>query len=112
MKIKFIVLLVLIFNAAWSQKSKPTEVIHDSKGRVTFARYNVNETKVPNNAAPEFLKSELALSNHDRVELLETDRDNIGILHQTYQQYYKNVKVAGGIYKVHGRNSIETINGL
>ena len=46
-------------------------------------------------------KSGFELSVNDQMNLLKTDKDQIGYSHYRYQQYYKNHKVLYGEYIVH-----------
>ncbi len=41
------------------------------------------------------------MKEEDEYRMLKKETDQIGILHEVYQQYYKGIKIEGAIYKVH-----------
>lgn len=49
----------------------------------------------------ESLQSALAPGSNDSWKLIRTDRDDLGMSHPRYQQYYKNVPVMMGEYILH-----------
>jgi len=46
-------------------------------------------------------RSAFGLSNADKMHLLKTKTDDLGYTHYTLSQYYRNIKVDGGIYILH-----------
>ena len=52
------------------------------------------------------------MNSNDSLKLIKETRDNLGITHQRYQQYYKGIKIEGGEFLLHGRNdTIDFMNG-
>ncbi|MEO8823910.1 MAG: M4 family metallopeptidase [Ginsengibacter sp.] len=52
------------------------------------------------------------MGNSDSLVLEKETTDEIGMVHQRYQQYYKGVKVENAEYMIHGNaDSVETMNG-
>ncbi len=51
-------------------------------------------------------------SKLDEFRIEEQKRDELGIDHVTYQQYFSGMRVEGGVYKLHGKgDAIESMNG-
>ena len=44
------------------------------------------------------------LTSNDKFELFNTEKDDIGFTHYSYQQYYKGILVEGGQYLLHEKN--------
>ncbi|NVO83948.1 M4 family metallopeptidase [Hymenobacter terrestris] len=62
--------------------------------------------------APAVLRQQLALSSSDELLAVETKADELGFVHEKYQQYYKGVKVEHALYTVHARQgNLESISG-
>jgi len=62
--------------------------------------------------ATSFLKNALQVSNEDSFALVKETTDQLGIVHQRYQQYYNGIKVENAEYMIHGKNGIiKTMNG-
>ncbi len=54
---------------------------------------------------------ELGLSDNSTMKLVDSQTDELGIVHQTYQQMYAGIPVYAGIMKLHQRGSKVTANG-
>lgn len=62
--------------------------------------------------AISFLKNTLQATDNDSFVLEKEATDELNMIHQRYQQYYKGIKVENAEYMVHGKNGdIETMNG-
>ncbi|NVO32615.1 M4 family metallopeptidase [Hymenobacter lapidiphilus] len=62
--------------------------------------------------APTVLRQQLALSSSDELLAVETKADELGFVHEKYQQYYKGIKVEHALYTVHARQgNLESISG-
>ena len=62
--------------------------------------------------APAMLRQQLALSSADELLSAKTQTDELGYVHEKYQQYYKGIKVEHGTYSVHARQGVvESISG-
>lgn len=57
-------------------------------------------------------KSQLGLTDFDEMQLIRTETDALGMLHQKFQQYYKGVAVEGNVVILHSRNGmLKSLNG-
>jgi Zn-dependent metalloprotease len=84
----------------------------NEKGKIIFVKFNPLEKPLPLNKANEVLRSILGLKETDSYQMIEAEKDQLGFIHQFYQQYYKGIKVEFAAYAVHARNGlIESING-
>ncbi|WP_026351237.1 M4 family metallopeptidase [Hymenobacter aerophilus] len=64
------------------------------------------------NDAPAVLRQQLALGSADELLSVGTKADELGFVHEKYQQYYKGIKVEHAIYAVHARQgNVESISG-
>ncbi|SET90929.1 M4 family metallopeptidase [Hymenobacter actinosclerus] len=62
--------------------------------------------------AAAVLRQELALSSSDELLSAGTQADELGFVHEKFQQYYKGIKVEHAIYAVHARQgNVESISG-
>jgi bacillolysin len=62
--------------------------------------------------AAQVLRQELALTANDELRPLRTETDELGMVHQRFQQYYRGVKVEHGELSVHARTGrIELLSG-
>ena len=62
--------------------------------------------------ATQVLRQELALTANDELRPLRTETDELGLVHQRFQQYYRGVKVEHGQLSVHARTGhIEALSG-
>lgn len=84
----------------------------DDKGNTTFIEFDVKTSAWKSNQAKDMLRTLHSASLDDDFQTTKSEKDELGYLHETYQQYYKGVKVQFGEYKVHSKNGvIETANG-
>ena len=57
-------------------------------------------------------KSLLQLEANDKLQLLKTEKDQLGFHHHRYQQTYKGIPVEGAIYLMHEKNDrVKHANG-
>ncbi len=60
----------------------------------------------------QLLTNIFELQSSDELKIRGQKSDNIGFMHDTYHQYYKDRRVEGGVLKVHSKNGeIQTISG-
>ena len=79
-----------------------------ANGKIKFA--HVSNAKIAD--AANFFKNTLQTTDGDSFVLMKESKDELGMTHQRYQQYYKGIKVENAEYMLHGKNgNIETING-
>jgi Zn-dependent metalloprotease len=61
----------------------------------------------------EGLSTMLGMSSNDSWKLIRSDKDDLGMNHARYQQYYKNLKVITGEYILHEQQGrVLSANGL
>jgi len=62
--------------------------------------------------ASAVLREQLQLSNDDQMVQAKTEADELGFVHEKYNQYYKGVKVEHSTYTLHGRQgAVQSISG-
>ncbi len=62
--------------------------------------------------ASSFMNSLLGLAHEHTFTLLQEQKDNLGMHHLSYQQYYKGIPVEEGMVLIHGKREIvSTMNG-
>jgi bacillolysin len=85
----------------------------DKYNVVNFMAFNLENYFVPIENARQLLHDSLNLSSDDNLVLIQEKKGGVkSFTRQTYEQYYKGIKVEDGLYGVHGRNGkIEYIGG-
>lgn len=82
----------------------------DERGKKFIKYDNSKQHQLQN--AKDLIRQELKLSSDDDLIKIQTNYDNLGFVHEAYQQYFKGVKVEFGTFKVHAKNGrIQTMNG-
>lgn len=72
----------------------------------------VEQSKSKRNQAQELFTKHYQTTPENRLVQTESATDNLGFVHDKYQQYYKNIKVDGGLITVHSRNDVvESLSG-
>ncbi|WP_426493551.1 M4 family metallopeptidase [Hymenobacter sp. 102] len=62
--------------------------------------------------AQAVLREQLQLTQDDQLVQAKTEADQLGFVHEKYQQYYKGIKVDYATYSVHARQGrVESISG-
>jgi len=62
--------------------------------------------------APEVLRRELGLGASDELRLLRRETDELGYVHERFQQYYQGVKVEHGAMSLHAKaGRVESLSG-
>ncbi|MCA8833204.1 M4 family metallopeptidase [Hymenobacter pini] len=62
--------------------------------------------------AQSLLREQLQLTSDDQLLQAKTEADQLGFVHEKYQQYYKGIKVDYATYSVHARQGrVESISG-
>ncbi|MFK7767248.1 MAG: M4 family metallopeptidase [Mariniblastus sp.] len=61
-------------------------------------------TTTPVEDRMELLREHLDLGKFDSYQRIDLDRDQIGFAHFKYQQYFNNIAVENGTYKVHSKD--------
>ena len=88
----------------------------DANEQVSFATLRTDSAPQPITQSVELLKSLYSMRNTDEVKPYSKKneiRDASGIIHQYFEQYYRNVRVEHGTMSVHSdmQGNIETIFG-
>lgn len=83
----------------------------NKEGIIQFVRFD-ETAKLNVKNRSNFLKEFLEIPEHTTFVKVDSKTDKIGILHETFQQYYNTIPVEFGIYKMHLKNGIlSAING-
>ncbi|RSK37412.1 M4 family metallopeptidase [Hymenobacter metallilatus] len=66
----------------------------------------------PLSSAQAILREQLQLTPDDHMVATKAEADQVGFVHEKYQQYYKGIKVEHATYSVHARRGqVESISG-
>ena len=77
-----------------------------------FLRFQKEDAKTSRSNALAAFKKNLEMQSDDELRLRNTETDQLGFVHDKFQQYFKKVKVEGAIYSAHSRNGlIENYSG-
>ncbi|MCG8731893.1 M4 family metallopeptidase [Tenacibaculum finnmarkense] len=69
-------------------------------------------SKMPLQKAPDLIRSKLKLTSNDNLQKIKSEVDNLGFIHEKFQQKFKGVKVEFGTYTAHAKNStLRTMDG-
>jgi len=97
-----LVLLLFCISVAFAQQKKQKKYISFNKN----TSYSLQNAK-------ELIKKKLKLSSDEDLTKIKTESDQIGYIHEKYQQYFQGIKVEFGTYTVHAKNSIvKSMSGL
>ncbi len=106
-------LLVLLVSFQAYSQVKPVirERVISKDGKPTLIKLAKSRT-VPLYEAGEILKEQLALPAANELKMVTTTTDDLGMVHQKFQQYYKGIKVEYATYSAHGHgNNLQLMNG-
>ena len=79
---------------------KNDRFVIDKRGNNIYIKFSPKSNTSASNFFQEFA-SIFHLTANDKFELFNTEKDNIGFTHYSFQQYYKGVLVQGGQYLLH-----------
>ncbi len=82
---------------------KNDRFVIDKRGNNIYIKFSPKSNTSASNFFQEFA-SIFNLTPNDKFELLNTEKDDIGFTHYSYQQYYKGILVEGGQYLLHEKN--------
>lgn len=88
---------VFVMSVIFAQTTKPDS----GKKFPTFVKFNYNVSPDQKDA---LFQEYLQLSEHDQMQLLTSDLDELGFTHEKYQQYFNGVKVDGSMVSIHSNN--------
>ena len=78
----------------------------EGKRSKEFPRFQKERAKTNRSNIDAVLKKNLEMQGDDELRPDRTDSDQLGFVHDKFQQYYKKIKVEGAVYSVHSRNNI------
>jgi Zn-dependent metalloprotease len=108
-RLLLVAVLCLCADFLQAQNVDTTGLQRNENGKISFAHV-LSNTKMAD--AKNFLKNALHTTTADSFGLEKQTTDELGIIHQRYQQYYKGIKVENAEYMLHGKNGvIKTMNG-
>ncbi|EDO25439.1 predicted protein, partial [Nematostella vectensis] len=79
------------------------EMVFDDKGQPSLIIFN-ESANVSSANFQNVLKENLKLRSDFNFVKIKDEMDNLGIVHEKYQLYYKTVKVEFATYTIHSRN--------
>lgn len=91
-KLLLAALLFLSSLAVKAQNNDTLEIQRKENGNIQFARFKPNANMKMQNGST-FLKDVLQAKSNDELRLTKVNKDELGITHRRYQQYYKGIKV-------------------
>ncbi|MGG8498155.1 M4 family metallopeptidase, partial [Tenacibaculum sp. TC6] len=69
-------------------------------------------SKISLEKAPELIREKLKLSSNDGLARIQSKSDDLGFVHEKYQQRFKGLKVEFGTYTAHAKRGVlESMNG-
>lgn len=71
-----------------------------------YPRLKKETGKITRDKADQEFKKNLEMDVDDELRAEKSEKDQIGFIHDKYQQYYKKVKVEGAVYSTHAKNNI------
>jgi len=81
-------------------------------GTPAFVHFQLGSKAYSQSEATKALTDQLQLTKDDQVLQTKVETDQLGFVHQKYDQYYRGIKVEHAAYTVHARRgTIESISG-
>ena len=106
----FLFLFLFVATISFAQVIEKQEL--DRNGNPTFVKFDTKSRSYTKSETKAVLSSIFEMTKNDEYKSLRSEKDQIGITHERFQQYYKGIKVENGIYIVHSRNgAIESLSG-
>jgi Zn-dependent metalloprotease/subtilisin-like proprotein convertase family protein len=116
-------ILVIGMNPSWAQVLNGTraKAVHPSASEARFDYRSQaplyvefeSSSFVSASAQTEVLNSVLKVNANDSWTLIRSDRDDLGMTHHRYQQYFQQVKVMTGEYILHEKQGrLVSMNGM
>jgi len=111
-KLKFLFILSTLILLSFGVNAQVEKEVLSVDGFPTFVKFNTTNNVKYEKDATNVLKEFLNLGTNDEYKIINEGTDALGVNHQKFQQYYKNIKVEYGTYSVHSKNGIiNSING-
>lgn len=103
-RILLFAILSFILTQAFAQK-------RSTKGNV-FPHFQELQKNVPRAQVQNVFRQYFSMTQADKLVLMKSESDQLGFVHEKFQQYYKNIKVDGATYTAHSKGGlIQTISG-
>lgn len=104
---------ILSGRAAEQVNANANELRYDARSNAPlYVEFKAN-SYIAASAGMEGLNSILGATSNDNWRIIRSDRDDLGMNHARYQQYYKNIKVITGEYILHEKQGrIVAANGM
>jgi Zn-dependent metalloprotease len=96
-----------------AQNNDTLDIFRNEKGVIQYVWLDINENSTRFMTQDAFfLKSILKTNENDEFKLISEEKDESGVTHKRFQQYYKGIKVEYAQVLLHGKNNfIEVMNG-
>ncbi|SHI36783.1 Por secretion system C-terminal sorting domain-containing protein [Hymenobacter daecheongensis DSM 21074] len=104
----------LICSAAHAQDmaAKVQEKVMAADGTPELVAFRAESAPYTLNDARKAFVEQLQLTNDDQMLRAKTETDQLGFVHEKYQQYFKGIKVEHATYSLHARaGKVETMTG-
>ena len=104
---------LLVFSLTSFAQVKPviTERVIAKDGVPTLIKLDAKQA-VPLYEAEQIIKQQVELPQKNNLKLVSSTVDDLGMVHQKYQQYYDGIKVEYAEYHAHGKgNTLHLLNG-
>ncbi|MBK7683901.1 MAG: hypothetical protein IPJ26_16190 [Bacteroidetes bacterium] len=104
---------VLIGASAQAVHPSASEVRFDHRSAAPLFIKFEKSSFISTNAGMDVLRTTLNAKPSDRWTLIRSDRDELGMMHKRYQQYFNNIKVMTGEYILHeSQGRLISANGM
>lgn len=99
----FLVSLLFAFSSFLTQAQEMEQIINDPNGNPKTIKFTQG-TKVSADDTKSLLLSYLPQASENDFILIKSEKDQLGMTHDKYQQYYNGIKVEYGTYTVNTKN--------
>ncbi len=94
-KITLLIMFALFYTVVSAQQAQKVKLLKLNES----SAYQLSEAK-------QVLKKTLNLSSDNELTKIKSERDNLGFVHEKYQQSIKGIKVEFATYTVHAKNGV------
>ncbi|WP_054414819.1 M4 family metallopeptidase [Hymenobacter sp. DG25A] len=102
---------LLSFSAQAQDYSRVKQRITSEDGQPELISFRAGRSYKMSDAQQMF-REQLALSKEESLVRTQSGQDDLGMVNERYQQYYKGIKVENGAYLLHARQGdVQLING-
>lgn len=101
------------YGASASEKVQNCTVVRYNSQSTAPVFLKLNDKTVSQQEGTVWLNQALEASKSDSWTKYREEKDNIGFVHQRYQQYYEGFPVEGGVYILHSKDGyVQSANGV